>query len=193
MSVSEVEIDFFAETDSIHLSASAGILMRYVQFGNVSPIANDVALLMRLNSFAFSKFENLRTRNRAGQWRETAQASKSGKHEITGKNRAFRPMRESNRELIRRAPLSKTLSAFHLHCIWSQPRASALRDNLSFSLPSAHAVFYCVGEIFFCRATHSTAGTPLCACRTRIPVGQSGSQEHVATDFIYEENPIVCR
>jgi hypothetical protein len=67
MSVSEVEIDFFAETDSIHLSASAGILMRYVQFGNVSPIANDVALLMRLSSFAFSKFENLRTRNRAGQ------------------------------------------------------------------------------------------------------------------------------
>jgi hypothetical protein len=43
MSVSEIEIDFSAEIDSIHLSASAAILMRYVQFGNLSPIANDVA------------------------------------------------------------------------------------------------------------------------------------------------------
>jgi hypothetical protein len=58
-------------------------------------------------------------------------------------------MRKSNRESIRRTPLSKTLSSFHLRCIWSQPRASALRDNLCFSLPSAHAVFYCVGEIIF--------------------------------------------
>jgi hypothetical protein len=65
--------------------------MRYVQFGNLSPIANDVALLMRLSSFAFSKFENLRARNRAGHWGDTAQASKSGKQEIAGKNRAFRP------------------------------------------------------------------------------------------------------
>jgi hypothetical protein len=55
--------------------------VRYVEFGNLSPIANDVALLMRLSSFAFSKFENARARNRAGHWRETAQASKSGKHE----------------------------------------------------------------------------------------------------------------
>jgi hypothetical protein len=47
----------------------------------------------------------------------------------------------------------------------------------------------CRRNYFFRRATHSTAGTPLCACRTRIPVGQGGSQEHVATDFIYEENP----
>jgi hypothetical protein len=156
MSVSAIEVNFYAEIDSIHLSASAGILMRYVQFGNVSPIANDVALLMRLSSFPFSKFENLRARNRAGQWRETAQASKSGKHEIAGKNSAFRPMRESNRESIRRAPLSKTLSAFHLHCIWSRPRASALRDDLSFPLQSAHAVFFhCVGEFFLSRDAHN--------------------------------------
>jgi len=77
MCVSEIEIDFDAETDSIHLSASAGILMRYVQFGNLSPIANDVVLLMRLSSFAFSNFENLRARNRAGHWRETAQHRKA--------------------------------------------------------------------------------------------------------------------
>jgi hypothetical protein len=117
MSVSEIEINFYAEIDFIRLSASAGILMRYVQFGNVSPIANDVALLMRLSSFAFSKIENLRARNRAGHWRETAQASKSGKQEIACKNRAFRPMRESKCESIRRALLSKTLKGFHLHYI----------------------------------------------------------------------------
>ena len=146
-----MKINFYAEIDSIHLSASASIVMRYVEFGNVSPIANDVALLMRLSSFAFSKFENLRTRNRAGQWRETTHASKSGKQEIRGKNRAFRPMRESNRDSIRRALLSKTLSGFHLHYIWSRPRASALRDNLSFSLPSAHAVFLMCRRIFFSR------------------------------------------
>ena len=77
MCVSEIEMDFYAETDSIHLSASAGILMRYVQFGNLSPIANDVALLMRLSSFAFSKFENLRARNGAAHGRETAQHRKA--------------------------------------------------------------------------------------------------------------------
>jgi hypothetical protein len=74
-----------------------------------------MAPLMRLSSFAFSKFENLRTRNRVGQWRETAQASKREKQEIAGKNRAFQPMRESNRESIRRAPVSKTLRGFHSH------------------------------------------------------------------------------
>jgi hypothetical protein len=141
--------------------------MRYVQFGNLSPIANDVALLMRLSSFAFSKFENPRARNRAGHWRETAQASKSGKQEIDGKNRDFRPMSESNRESIRRAPLSKSLSGFHLHCIWSRRRASALRDNLFFSLPSAHAVFFhCVGEFFLSRDAHNVGDA------VRVRVGQ---------------------
>jgi hypothetical protein len=141
--------------------------MRYVQFGKLSPIANDVALLMRLSSFAFSKFENLRARNRAGHWRETAQASKSGMQEIAGKNRDFRPMSESNRESIRRAPLSKTLSGFHLHCIWSRPCASALRDNLFFSLRSAHAVFFhCVGEFFLSRAAHNVGDA------VRVRVGQ---------------------
>jgi hypothetical protein len=42
--------------------------MRYVQFNNLSPIANDVAPRMRLSSFVFSKFENLRARNRTGHW-----------------------------------------------------------------------------------------------------------------------------
>ena len=162
--------------------------MRYVEFGNVSPIANDVALLMRLSPFAFSKFENLRTRNRAGQWRETTHASKSGKQEIRGKNRAFRPMRESNRHSIRRALLSKTLSRFHLHYIWSRPRASALRDNLSFSLPSAHAVFFNVPANFFFARRSQRWGRRACSCRTTIFVGQSGAQEHVATDLICEEN-----
>jgi hypothetical protein len=137
--------------------------MRYVEFGNLSPIANGVALLMRLSSFAFSKFENLRARNRAGHWRETAQASKSGKQEIAGKNRDFRPIRKSNRESIRRAPVSKTLSGFLLHCIWSRPRASALRDNLFFSLPSAHAVFFnCVGEFFLSRDAHNVGTSCVC-------------------------------
>ena len=145
---------------------------------------------MRLSSFAFSKFENLRTRNRAGQWRETTQASKSSWQEIAGKNRAFRPMRESNRESIRRAPLSKTLSAFHLHCIWSRPRASALRDNLFFSLPSAHAVsFSLCRRIFFVARRSSHWRRRACSCRTRILVGQGNAQEHVAPDLIYEENP----
>lgn len=141
--------------------------MRYVEFGNLSPIANDVALLMRLSSFAFSKFENLRARNRARHCRETAQASKSGKHEIAGKNRDFRRMSESNRESIRRAPLSKTLSGFHLHCIWSRPCASALRDNLFFSLPSAHPFFFhCVGEFFLSRDAHNVGDA------VRVHVGQ---------------------
>jgi hypothetical protein len=69
-------------------------------------------------------------------------------------------MSESNRESIRRAPLSKTLSGFHLHCIWPRPCASALRDNLFFSLPSAHAVFFFVSANFFCRATLKMLGTP---------------------------------
>jgi hypothetical protein len=149
--------------------------MRYVQFNNLSPIANGVASLMRLSSFAFSNFENLRVRNRA--------ALKSSKQEIASKNRDFRPMRKSNRESIRRARLSKTLSGFHLHCIWSRPRASALRDNLSFSLPSAHAAFFIVSANFFSsREAHNSADA------VRVRVGQSGVQEHVATDLIYEEN-----
>jgi hypothetical protein len=137
--------------------------MRYVQFDNLSPIANDVALLMRLSSFAFSKFENPRARNRAGHWRETAQASKSGKQEIARKNRAFRPMRESNRESSCRAPLSKSLSGFHLHCIWSRPCASALRDNLLFRCQVHTPFFSLCRRIFFCRATLITLGTP-CVC-----------------------------
>jgi hypothetical protein len=93
-------------------------------------------------------------------------------------------MRKSNRESIRRGPLSKTLSGFHLYCIWSRPRASALRDNLFLSLPSAHAVFFIVSaNFFFPREAHNGADA---VCAARILVGQSGAQEHVTTDL--EEN-----
>jgi hypothetical protein len=103
-------------------------------------------------------------------------------------------MRKSNCESIRCALLSKTLSGFHLHHIWSRPRASALRDNLSFSLLSAHHRFFCyVDKLFFVARRSKRWGRRACACRTRILVGQSGAQEQVATDLIYEEIRFVCR
>jgi hypothetical protein len=144
------EIDFYAEIDSIHQSATARILMRYVESGNLSQIANDASAPMRLSEFEFSKFENLRARIRVGNADRPRTASKGGKREMAYKHRAFQLIRKSHDESMVRAALSKSLSMFHLHCRWSRPRASAPRD-ICFFLYEVQMPFFVASSIFFRR------------------------------------------
>jgi hypothetical protein len=144
------EIDFYAEIDSIHQSATARILMRYVESGNLSQIANDASAPMRLSAFEFSKFENLRARIRVGHADRPHTASKGGKQEIAYKNRAFQLIGKSHDESMVRPALSQSLSVFHLYCIWARPRASAPRD-ICFFLCEVHVAFFVASSLFFFR------------------------------------------